>query len=1080
MAIKKRTVIIIIFLTSVLIIAALCVQAWFYLSDKVARLDSYRDVITKTAAEKFNRVLSYETGKATLTLRNGLSVQFTNVVISEKDGSADFLSVKDAFIRVNILPLLRNRLVLGKVVLSEPRVSVKRDSMGVLNIADLLKREMEDKTPKIRKLVIEKGRATFLDEAAGKEALKISLENVNGQVYSPFWTKKSYFRIKTSVIEGKNKAGWVLRGSYRPAPLEKPIYESKVKASIYVKGTNLRHYVSYLEKYTPLKQWGGFLNADIKLSGKFSDFKTKGSIIVKKASLNYPGVFNGIVRPRIIEVDYSLKRDTESLGLDVSHLAVDNFNAKGSFDIDDLDKEDPFLTTSAITSVFVLKEVKSYVPWGIIPKDVGGFIQEHVKDGKFRLVEGTLKGRLSHIAHMYSKESKDALFIKAQVEKGIFEAGGPVPVFHDITGVLELKKRQFSLKRMKGFFGNSPCTMEGSISDFALPEPNVYTAEMKIQPVRDEVLWLLGKEKFSKLDFKGASVLYLSGQGPADDFHINADWDLTNAAYIYPDVLEKPRARKNNIDAKIVINDDAVNFTSFKYDLPPIKVNAAAIFSFSGKMPLSFNIQSRAFDAREAVPILPVLREFKPTGKCSLAVGGRGDLSDTASIQWNGEITLSGISLQPSNNVSPLKDLTGKVFFKGKSLETSLWKVRIGESYIQGNFSIDDLSQPKIDCQFNTNLLQTKDLGLQTPKGGVDLYAVKGKIGFENKILHVDNLSFVLGQSSINFSGDISDWASPKITAELSSPYVTSDDFVQLFSLRYPKKEQEVSAALELNATLHVNDGKFNDIEFKELFATLKFTRGIVDVETLEAELFDGKFMAKGRAYINPGGKNNYETNILIDKMSLEKIQSYLEMGDSTITGELSVSGDLSTTGRDSNELKQTAAGVFDVLAEKGVLKRFSILSKIFSMLNVAQLAKLQLPDMAKGGMPYKKITFHTSLKGGVFSSKDFFINSDAIQFSGVGNVDFLNKKLDCVVGVHPLQTLDLVASKVPIAGWIITDERGKLITVNFKIGGTWDNPEVTTITAKSIGKGTLDIFKRIFKLPEKLITDTGEVIFGH
>jgi hypothetical protein len=94
--------------------------------------------------------------------------------------------------------------------------------------------------------------------------------------------------------------------------------------------------------------------------------------------------------------------------------------------------------------------------------------------------------------------------------------------------------------------------------------------------------------------------------------------------------------------------------------------------------------------------------------------------------------------------------------------------------------------------------------------------------------------------------------------------------------------------------------------------------------------------------------------------------------------------------------------------------------------------------------------------------------------------VDVIKKKLDLIVGAHPLQTLDLIAAKIPIAGWIVTDERGKLITVNFKIGGTWDNPEVTTITAQSIGKGTVDIFRRIFQLPEKLITDTGEVILGH
>jgi len=134
---------------------------------------------------------------------------------------------------------------------------------------------------------------------------------------------------------------------------------------------------------------------------------------------------------------------------------------------------------------------------------------------------------------------------------------------------------------------------------------------------------------------------------------------------------------------------------------------------------------------------------------------------------------------------------------------------------------------------------------------------------------------------------------------------------------------------------------------------------------------------------------------------------------------------------------------------------------------------------MAKDGMPYKKITFHTNLNGGVLNSKDFFIDSDAIQFSATGNVDFIKKKLDLIVGAHPLQTLDLIAAKIPIAGWIVTDERGKLITVNFKIGGTWDNPDVTTITAQSIGKGTVDIFRRIFLLPEKLITDTGEVILG-
>ena len=394
MAVKKRTIIIAILLF-VVIISALCIPAWFYLANKLSRLDSYKESITKTAMEKFNRDLTYETGKATLTLRDGISVRFTNVEIKEKDGSSDFLKVKNAFFRVNILPLLRNRLVLGEVVLSQPSVSLKRDSAGVLNIADLLTRKEDSNAPKIRKLIIEKGLVTFLDQAAGEESILTSLENLDGRIDSPFWTKKSHFHIKTSILENTNKAELSLDGTYRPAPNEKPVYESTVRASIHLKGTDLKHYNSYLKKYTPIEQMAGFLNADIKLSGKFSDFKSSGIVKVKKALINYPGVFRDSLQPRLIEVDYALKRDKDSLNLDVKHLAVDKFEASGSFDIDDLDKKDPLLKASAVTKVFALGEFKSYIPWGIIPAGVGNFIDKHVKDGNFRLVEGKLNGRLS-------------------------------------------------------------------------------------------------------------------------------------------------------------------------------------------------------------------------------------------------------------------------------------------------------------------------------------------------------------------------------------------------------------------------------------------------------------------------------------------------------------------------------------------------------------------------------------------------------------------------------------------------------------------------------------------------------------
>ena len=102
------------------------------------------------------------------------------------------------------------------------------------------------------------------------------------------------------------------------------------------------------------------------------------------------------------------------------------------------------------------------------------------------------------------------------------------------------------------------------------------------------------------------------------------------------------------------------------------------------------------------------------------------------------------------------------------------------------------------------------------------------------------------------------------------------------------------------------------------------------------------------------------------------------------------------------------------------------------------------------------------------------------MQISAVGKVDLLKEELDNIVGVHPLHTLDKIVAKIPVAGWLLTDEKGNLITVHFKVDGKWDDPKVTPIPVQSVAQGTLDIFRRLFQLPEKLITDTGEVILGH
>jgi uncharacterized protein YhdP len=134
---------------------------------------------------------------------------------------------------------------------------------------------------------------------------------------------------------------------------------------------------------------------------------------------------------------------------------------------------------------------------------------------------------------------------------------------------------------------------------------------------------------------------------------------------------------------------------------------------------------------------------------------------------------------------------------------------------------------------------------------------------------------------------------------------------------------------------------------------------------------------------------------------------------------------------------------------------------------------------MVSGGMPYNKITATFAIKDGVVSSNDLFIDSNAMNISAIGKVDLVKDELDATIGVKPLQTVDKVVSHIPIVGWILTGKNKALITAYFEAKGKLDEPTVKAIPVKSMTKGVFNIFKRVFELPAKLFTDTGEVIIG-
>ncbi len=111
-----------------------------------------------------------EMGDVRIGLFSGIGLR--NLTVYERDGKEPFVSLKEASLRYQILPLLSRRLVVDEIVLDKPDIHVVRYSDGSFNFTDLLKKELpktaesEKKTPfsfAVAKLSVTNGRVAYDD-----------------------------------------------------------------------------------------------------------------------------------------------------------------------------------------------------------------------------------------------------------------------------------------------------------------------------------------------------------------------------------------------------------------------------------------------------------------------------------------------------------------------------------------------------------------------------------------------------------------------------------------------------------------------------------------------------------------------------------------------------------------------------------------------------------------------------------------------------------------------------------------------------------------------------------------------------
>ncbi len=246
---------------------------------------------------------------------------------------------------------------------------------------------------------------------------------------------------------------------------------------------------------------------------------------------------------------------------------------------------------------------------------------------------------------------------------------------------------------------------------------------------------------------------------------------------------------------------------------------------------------------------------------------------------------------------------------------------------------------------------------------------------------------------------------------------------------------------------------------------TVAFEDRGIDITVAKADLCG--LRCKGSVYSH-AGVMTHSFQFWADEADLASTLMCLWGKDAHIEGKFLLDGDMWAEGK-KDPLKEASQGSLLFVSRNGRIYRWTLLSQLFSMLNVIGLFKGEFPDFTQQGFKYDQFVIVGELRDGYIYIKEMVIDGPAMKIVGEGRVDLAKGEADIVLLVAPLKTVDTVVRHIPLVGRIITGKNGTFISVPFGVNGPFADPRVTLLPPEAVGSGLWGVLKRTLQAPVEM-----------
>jgi len=456
--------------------------------------------------------------------------------------------------------------------------------------------------------------------------------------------------------------------------------------------------------------------------------------------------------------------------------------------------------------------------------------------------------------------------------------------------------------------------------------------------------------------------------------------DLNETALGLGHIIKKRAGVPLQIEASGVRDDRGISVEDAYVVLGPIRIAARATIKDGGELNAVLNLPANGVQTDAMIAFTDPVLELQRGGRLEGDAVIRTEKSGESVLDTN--LQMNYLSLRFPGFHKRTEGITGLLRLRGHTLQLTVERARTGSSIMSGSLVMTGFERPKLEVTLDYSFLDTTDF--TAPPGSVSTMT----------------------------------WGE----------WIRSNALIRLL------------AGSKGTGFVKVAKGKTATRTFSDFRANVESGEGLMKVPSWQLNFADGIIHGTALFDIRANTKKPLTLQLQADKLRMERVM----MSDPEwlrVEGEMTAAGELewkTSTSRENYGVHKT--GNIEVHVRHGVVNRFDILSKLFSLVNLGAITKGRLPDLIGEGLPFQSLSWNMDVFDSKWKVKDMKLIADAARVDSSGMYFADQDKIDFRVDISPLVGLDNIVSG--LLGNLLPRE-GKLLTTTFRIRGLYTSPDV-------------------------------------